>query len=245
MRVLGVQLDTTEEFQIKGFGIVSTDVATVTVDTGVTYVGSTRIAKVTTKNLDTTLAADYISGTDEGTANEWVYIYMDDSGSMKLADDAPDYHDTDGTTAGTKYYFKNGTDYWRFVDIIYLDENQYIRPLFQNDDLIMWAIPRQKTITVSAGVWANIPGVSDDVPPVSNMAILGLAASQSSATCGVWVRPKDSTWSTNYQNGVLGYTGPVAGQRICMTDSSQAIQYQNDGSDATTAISVEGFYFKR
>lgn len=173
-RVLGIQLSTNEDFNIKGFELVTNDPNTITIDSGVCYVGATRIEKTAVNNLNVGTASDYINGASERGTSKWVYIYIDDSGSIKLDDSAPDYHDTDGNTTGIKYYFKNGTDYWRLILPMRLNAtgSGNIIYIHQSDKKINYDNPITNTPVDSSqsDTLYNTIDCSSYVPAVSRMA---------------------------------------------------------------------------
>lgn len=119
-----------------------------------------------------------------------------------------------------------------------------------NDITIMWDVPLNETTTVSSAAWSAALDCSSSMPSISTLGIFGLASQQSATQVGIWIRPQGSTWSTNDANGITTFGTSanemiISGQRICMTDSSQQIQYYNHTGDTTTEVSVEGFQFIR
>lgn len=126
LRVTGVQLSTSEDYQLKGMELNWGNGDIISTDAGVVYVGTTRVKETTFTNLNLGTAADYITGISERGANKFIYVYIDSTGSVKLDDSAPDYADTDGNTTGILRYFKNGTDYWRCLGAVLTDASQYV-----------------------------------------------------------------------------------------------------------------------
>ena len=255
-RVLSVQIATQEDFVLNGFNVVTNDPNVVTFDPGIYYVGATRINKVAQIVLNVGTAGNYINGASERATSTWIYMYGDDSGNIKFDDDAPDYHDTDGNTAGIKYYFKNGSDYWRFLVPIRLNAtgSGNITPFWQQDNKIMWDTPAVITTSVSAGAWSGATSCSVAMPPMAKIGIFGLMVNETGASdAGIFIKPNGSFWTSGFvatSNGI--YIGvstqsnvATAGQRLCAVDSSQQIQYGNNAADDTTSIGVEGYIFQR
>lgn len=258
-RVLGVQLATNEDFYIAGFEGVTSDANYITMDTGVVYVGSTRVEKIATTALNVGTAANYVNGASERTTDDWIYVYVNNTGSMKLDNNPPDYHDTDGNAVGIKYYFKNGTDYWRFLFPVRLNATGLgeIDYFYQQDGAYMWDIPVEVTTTVSDAAWSGALDCSASIPPMSTYALFALSASDNAAVCGIWLRPNGSTLYSNpdgsgtSQSGGL-YTSSggassdqITGQLWCNTDGDQKIQYWNNTGDSSTVVTVRGFKFHR
>ncbi len=252
-RVLNVQIATQEDFVLNGFNVVTNDPDGVTFDPGIYYVGSTRVNKIAQIELNVGTAGDYINGASERATSTWIYVYGDDSGNIKLDDSAPDHHDTSGNTVGIKYYFKNGSDYWRFLVPIRLNATgsgniNYFR---QQDNQIMWDIPVNEATATSVDAWSTAVDCSSSMPPMSTMGIFGIYAESTDTTNAMFIRPNGSTWSEDKENGIYatmsgGISANIAGQRKCATDASQQIQHYDDiGNTPVIAIDVEGFYFVR
>ena len=125
-RVLGVQLETDEDFYKSGLGLLYHSTTAFSVDTGVVYNGATRIAKTTATNIGLNTAGDYVTGASENAASKAIYVYVNPTGVFKLDDTAPDYHDTDGNTAGVKNYYKSGTTYYKLIGIVSTDASSQV-----------------------------------------------------------------------------------------------------------------------
>ena len=260
-RTLAISLGGSDDFYIKGLGLLW-DLATdrMSADTGVVYVGTTRIAKVARTGLNVGTASDYINGASERAVSTWIYVYVNDEGSIKLDNNAPDYHDTDGNTTGIKYYFKNGTDYWRIIAEVRLNAtgSGNIGGFYESGDGrdVMHNIPINITTTVSAAAWSAATSCATAMPSTSTMGIFGMHVAQTTgggADAGVWIRPNGSTWAasgggvaTGAENGIYIQAGDtpnqaIGGQRWCMTDTSQRIQYYNEDTTDEQDIDVEGY----
>lgn len=121
-RVTSISLGEQDDKYIKGLNLLWTATDRLSVDSGVTYVGSSRVAKTTATGLNVGTAGDYVTGVSERGTSKWIYVYAKSDGSIKLDDTAPSYHDYSGTTVGTKYYLKDASDnYWRILGRIRLD----------------------------------------------------------------------------------------------------------------------------
>jgi hypothetical protein len=254
-RTLSISLGGNDDFVINGLKLLW-DGATdrFSVDAGVVYVNTTRVAKTSAVGLNVGTAGNYINGASERATDTWIHVYADTDGNIKLDDNAPDYHDASGNTTGVKHYFKNGSDYWRYIGSVRLDAvgSGNIRGFWWqgtgNDITIMLDVPVSVTTTTSNGVWSSAVDCSDGIPPTSELGIFGMYARDDDAARGVWIRPNGTTWATGEENGIYAASATpnyIAGQRICATDSSQQIQNYNDVNDDGTGIDVEGYYFSR
>ncbi len=121
-----------------------------------------------------------------------------------------------------------------------------ISAAFQFMNRFMYDIPRELTTTVSVGTWSAAEDCSASIPTGVRVGIFSLFSHEETAgDAGIWIRPNGSTWATHDANGLFvdSYSSQsgVGGQRICMTDSSQQIQYRNDWANNITKIDVEGF----
>lgn len=118
LRVMGVQLSTSEDFYLKGMKLYPSTLTAISADAGVVYNGTTRIAKTSATILTLSTAADWWDGgvdTYAGGAG-WVYIGVNSTGSIKfIGANAPNRHDTSGNTIGTLYYWYDGSAYWRVI----------------------------------------------------------------------------------------------------------------------------------
>ena len=121
LRVTGVSLGTNDDFYIKGMELLWTAIDRISLDSGVVYSGVTRVGKTTTTGLNIGTASDYITGASERGVSKFLYVYSDNTGSIKLDDNAPDYHDIVGNTVGKLYYYKYGTAYWRVLGAVRLN----------------------------------------------------------------------------------------------------------------------------
>lgn len=145
-----------------------------------------------------------------------------------------------------------GTTYRRYIGSVYNDAGNDISNFFWfgngPDITIMWDVPIQITAVVSAGVWSGATSCAAAMPSSSTAAYFGVWAQHAGTQSAVWLKPNGSTGSINVEDAATLQTaanqvanGPV----LCLTDSSQQIQYYNDAGDAATAISVKGFIINR
>lgn len=179
-----------------------------------------------------------------------------DSGSSEKASTWYDIYavaDADATTftaiAAEQGVALSDATYYRYVGSAYNDSGSDLKNFYWygwgHHPLIMWDVPVSITTTLSAGAWSGATSLATGIPSSSTCAILGLYAFEGAgSTNAIWVRPNGSTWTTSTTNAVNAVNA-ISGQRICMTDSSQQIQYYNHGSDSATEITVEGCYINR
>lgn len=237
----------------RGFELVYGTTTSVTVNPGVLYNNTTLVNTTTTTPIDITVSGNYLTGARY--VSQWIYVGVKDASTIKLFATKDGgggsvaltwYADTSGNTAGTGYYLKNGTDYYRCIGAIRLNatESGEIEKFFQQGNTIMWDVPVELTTTSKTSWFALSCSVA--MPSISTCGIFGLSANETNAVSGVWIRPTGSTWSSNPEDGV-GAPGTAngdhatTGQRICMTDASQSIDYINTISD-NIFISLEGYY---
>ena len=193
-----------------------------------------------TATVDNT-AAD-VGGLDTGSvaADTWYAVYA--------------VADADATTFTLilSTSFTNPTNaaalYYKLIGVALTDATSDWLPYYWSgnghDVTIMWDVPLEETTTLSNGSWTSLD-LTSAMPSVSTLAILGLYA-QGPSTGAIWVRPNGSTLTTNFDNALYNNSGEiVGGQRFCMTDSSQVIEYQTIAATTGTRVSVEGFIFNR
>lgn len=260
-RTLSISLGVNDDFHISGMKLLYTATDRLSVDCGICYNGSTRLAKVDTTGLNVGTAGNYINGSSERGTNKDIYVYIDDSGSIKLDDDDPDYHDTSGTTTGTKHYFLNGSDYWRFLGQVHLDGtgSGNVIPFDMtgenNTVTVMYTTPPHITGTVPASATWTTLSCDNLVPPTSTLGIFGLAVGNGGGnSVSLFIRPKDTSWTLDTGSSIGGTSnssiaGPdTASQRHCATDEDQEIEYYLDTSPAGSewvSINMEGYVYNR
>jgi hypothetical protein len=228
--------------------------ATVTIGVGeVTCWNAAKTIKRMRRNTATvtiTLPASGASGDSLDTGNAavstWYHVYA-------VADaDATTFTGICSASASAP----TGYTYYRYLGSFYNNAADNISAFYWDGTgsrvFIMWDVPIQITTTVSAGAWSAATSCSTGMPSTSTFAYFGMEARDSDAgTTGTWIRPNGSTWSTDRANGIAGVdsasggTTYAAGARLVMTDSSQQIQYYNDGGDSFTEIMLCGFYINR
>lgn len=208
--------------------------------------GVQRFRENTSTTTVTNTSSD-VGGLDTGSlaADTWYYIYaVADADStnftaiMSVSASAP-------TNAAALYY--------KLIGCALTDADSDWLPYFWSgngsDITVMWDVPMNETTTVSAAAWSSALDCSSSIPSISTMGIFGLHAEDDATVSAIYIRPNGSTWSATYVHGIqiqtTGAASAISGQRICMTDSSQQIQYYNDTGDSATGINVEGFIFVR
>jgi len=141
----------------------------------------------------------------------------------------------------------SGAIYYKKIFSVRNDGSSNILKFFQQGNIVMWDVPISITTSVSAGSWSSALSCAAAMPAISRLGIFGLRAEGDSGNDNalVSIRPNGSTWGTGLENGIYvrtaGTTNKVAGQRMCMTDATQQIQYYNYSDVDATAISVEGY----
>jgi hypothetical protein len=130
LRTLQISL-AVEDFYIKGMEliVVSPDAENVTVDAGVCYAGSSRVEKTVQTCLTITDANDWWDGATDTLSGQWNYVGVNGDGDIKyLGEAGPDYADTSGNQNGAlRYWYDSaGTEYWRVIGAVSMDNNNNI-----------------------------------------------------------------------------------------------------------------------
>ncbi len=225
---------------------------------GALFHGVTGVNVATTTVLTLATAGDWASGSvvTYGGGAGWCYVGVTNTASETnkgvylLGNAPPNRSDIVGNASGTLLYrYEPATStYYRIIGafrIATTDRVQYTQ--FQSGDTIMWDIPINVATAHSQNAWSASTSCATAMPAISKRGIFGLLSySTNEAEAYVFIRPNGSTWSTNKSNSVGievsgGVNMKVGGQRICMTDSSQQIQYYTL-SDDVIRIDVEGYY---
>ena len=248
-RTLTVTLKTAEDFYLKGMIIHCDNTkGEISSDSGIVRHGSTLLGKSAFTNLTVATATDWHDGVVDTGSAVFYYIGINPSGDIKfLGNNPPNIHDTDENTDGILYYWDDGTTHWRVLGQIKVDASNNTLVHFQQGNKVRWDVP----VSIASGggslsdnAWSSATSCSSAIPTTSELGVFGLAAVDAgSSPAGVWIRPNNTTWSTNTQNGVYSNAtdaGPT-GQRDCMTDGSQQIQYFNNTGDSDFAIDVESY----
>ena len=247
-----------EDFYIKGMEleIISLDVL-VTMDAGVLYHGSTRIEKSSKTAIRIDAGTDWWDGAvDTYTTAGWAYVGLDNTGAVKfIGDNPPNVIDTDLNTDGdVKRYWNDGSKTWRVIGAVPISNDVVTQSMFQQGDFVMWDVPQHVASAISDAVWSSAVDCSLAVPDISERAVFGLYVNDNAIGAGVWIRPNGTSWAQepsvaggdNSENGITVQIGSgsasISGQRECMLDSSQQIQYFNNAGDLNTQIDVEGFW---
>jgi len=252
-RVLSISLGTSDDFYSRGFRLLwDLAIDRLSVDSGVCYVGTTRIAKTSTTGLTISTAGDYISGSSDRTTEDFIFVYVDNEGNIKMDIIPPNRHDTAGNTVGILYYYYDGTEYWRVIGEFYLNAtgSGNINGFYDLDGReVMHNIPLSVAGSgdLTPGEWTLAIACIKGIPDTSTLGIFGLECYDGDSESGTYIRPGGSNWTTNHSNGVYaeaGGTDPggISGQRRCATDSSQKIDcYIEAGDDSHSNVYVEGY----
>ncbi len=195
----------------------------------------------------------WIGGSAADNASTWIYVYVFNSGdvaSFNFSTTAPNAINSSGDTGGRPKWFNTGGTSYRCIGAIRNDSNKNIASFNMVGNLTIWDGPISLTTAVSDNAWATL-SCSAGIPEISALGIFGLYGEEDTAgnIQGIWIRPHGTTWftdpSTHFANGVTGIdtagTTRGSGQRECMTDGSQQIDYFNHTGDSATEVSVEGY----
>lgn len=234
---------------INGVTLTYTDSNTITVGTGeiVCSDGSVQRFRKNTATFTIDLSANSVTAGvdvvgDVDKASSWFHIYAN--------------ADADATTftgcASTSSSNPTGVTYYKYIGSVYNDSGQDLDVWYWagdgNDVTVMWDVPVQVTNTPNNG-WSGATSVR--APFSSVLGIFGLTATETAAgtQAEVYIRPNGSNWPASVENGIYVYdtnSGTIqsGGQRWCMMDSSQQIQYNSTGANSMT-IDIEGYVFQR
>lgn len=136
----------------------------------------------------------------------------------------------------------------RLIGYAFTDADSDLLKSYQFMNRFMYDIPVNMTTTnPGTGTWSSALDCSAAIPSGVRMGIFGLYTKAAAAAnaIAVYIRPNGSTWAAQKENGITFQETPsksyISGQRTCMTDSSQQIQYYVYGTTADVTIDVEGF----
>lgn len=266
-RTLSISLGGNDDYVVKGMEIRADNATICSADAGVVYHGTTRIKKVVGTNLTLATAGNWWDGAVDNYATDgFCFIGVDSDGGIKfLGANPPNRVDTAGNTVGKKHYWYDGTKYWRVIGEIEINSSgsdsirRHIWYGSGNDYKIVKDVPLVMSTTISSGVWTDGSTLAQGdcstlIPGTSTCGIFSVGLSMLTDTNNgdLWMRPKGSTWITTTRVGSLhlsanfaaGAAG-VSGQRICMTDTSQKINYQTTAAVNAMTIYVEGYFGER
>ena len=248
-RTTSLSVSSPEDFTIKGYYVLSSDNEAVSVDPGVTYVGSTRVVKTAITALRVGTATDWHDGVADAAATAWWYIGAKSTGDIKwLGANPPNIHDTSENTNGNLYYYDDGTNHWRIIGVIRMNSAGHIDHMVQSGDTYTHGLPPSLTTTIST-TWKKLD-CSAGMPQIAKRGKFGLYSNDTAnSPAGIWIKPLGSAWGTAFADGIYIDTAAsppkIAGQRWCPTnissDTDQVIEYINDVGDDNTEIRAEGF----
>jgi len=218
------------------------------INSGTLYHATTSVDKATGTILTLATASDWSSGSTVTITSNWNYIGSSATGQIVFSGNLPPNRttstDTSPDTPGTKYYSYDGTTYWRVIGAVRENGSSQIPKYYQNNDIIMWDIPVSITTSTSVSAWSGAVSCSAGLPPISTLGIFGETCADAGGALGrMWIRPNNSTWSTDAENGITAdaTNNGVSAQRYCATDSLQQIQHQESSLVDSVAIDCEGY----
>jgi hypothetical protein len=253
-------LDRALQHTIRGLTLTHTsdDVITVGIGEVTCYNAAGTIKRMRQRTTTTTVdfTAAGVGGIDSGSARDdssWFEIYA--------------VADADATTF-TAIAAKQGTGlsdvtYYRYIGSVYNDASDNIKNFYWfgygDNPLIMWDVPvNVVSLDPAEQAWSGAISCSTAMPSTSIYAIFGIAAGMTNTEARwVAIRPNGSTWithsdATGNADSTSGGSSAqeIGGQRSCLTDSSQQIQYYcddsfNNAAINTLVINVEGFHINR
>ena len=243
-RVTTVSLGISDDRYLEGMDLAWVTSEKLSIDTGVVYVGSTRVSKTSQVQLNITTAGDYIGGASQQGTSKWLYVYVGDEGNIDFYATAPNYHDATGNTAGKKYYYKYGTEYLRCLGAIRLNAtgSGEITKFYMIRNFVKYDPGVSVTVALSAATWTSLPCTAA-IPPISTLGLFGCYIDHEASTTALYLRPTSGIGQTAYGSGnsIIGYS-LAASELLCPTNPSQSIDYYNLAGDSAIAITVDGYY---
>ncbi len=158
LRTTSLEISSPEDFEIRGYYVLSSDNEAVSIDSGVVYAGTTRVEKTSVTPLRTVTTTDWWDSTKDADANGWLYIGVKNTGDIKwIGYIAPDYHDTSGNQQGNLYYWKDtSSNYWRVIGVVRMTAAGDISHMIQRGNTLVHGVPVTLTTTESAAVWKGL-----------------------------------------------------------------------------------------
>lgn len=240
----------TPDIIARDFELVYSNTTQVVVNPGILMHGTTQVSKTATTTLVLGTAADWWDGATDSYAGGagWCYIGVRETGAIKLLGaNPPDVADTSHNTDGNKYYWHDGTNYWRVLGAIRVNTSDLITVRFLQRGAWVY-LDNYPTIAsaVSAGSWSAATSCSSAVPGISRYAVFGVLAADNDTLAQIWIKAEGADGSTNDNNSVYTYESAsggigVGGELTSAMDSSQQISYRNHTGDASTQILVKAY----
>ncbi len=240
-------LDRALQYYIRGCTLTRTSATVITVSIGeVVCSNGAGTIKRMRQNVATTtmdMAVVGVGGIDSGSAeviSTWYDIYS-------VADANATTFTAIAAQQGTAL---SDVTYYRYIGSAYNNAAGDLQNFYWfgygNNPIVMWDVPISITTVLSSAAWSGATSCSAAMPSSSTLAVFGLYEGDGPGSFPrIFIRPNGSTWSTSHANSIMNSSQYAGGQRMCITDSSQQIQYYNDVNDNATEIMVEGFYISR
>ena len=238
----------------RGFELVWDGPPQVLINPGTLYNGTTQVDLTSQTHVEVTTNGDWIDGSakDYSGGAGWANVYVGTtSAAIYFDENDPNSADTSGNTAGTKYYYTTGGNYYRWIGAVRINTSNQVAAVFiQQNGFVEWANVVSVNTTVYDDVWSAAVSCSSAMPAFSTFAKFKLSVQKNAGMVAVTLRPFGIN-STSYTtaNGVLMYTGDnsLAVSTIidCATDSSQQISIQHHNNPGTVDVSVVGYYIDR
>lgn len=241
-RILSISLGNAEDQFRQGFILTVVTPATLTVNPGVVFHGTTRIEKTADITLDLGTAADWATGTSGRATSTKGYVVINSIGSIKLAVTAPTLTDTSGNSAGELRYSVINSVKWRVLNWFFMNSNG--SGDIENQGFGKWSdtyLPGDiiqkvtKSIIVPVNVTATF--TTDDTPPLYSEGdeIASQVFTPVSATSTITI--EFDTWGTGSAENIalLIWINDATG-----SDEALAVRLNNSGPSnrfASTSIS--------
>lgn len=247
LRVTSVNLSSIyEDFTIRGYNLtcITTD-DTLSIDPGVLYNGSYRVAKTSTVGLHLDTATDWWDGVvDTYTSPDWCYVGCDNTGNIRFLGNNPGNRaDTSGNTAGILRYYYDGTKYWRLIGAVSVDATNNISFGFnQYGSEVTFHSQMQDVYGTTSAAWSTLE--LTNVPATSRIAKITLLQTSGGSE---WITVRESG-RTNSQGisvssllSVGGITGRGGTYVEVSTNSSQQIDWTDRATAGSTLIWTVGY----
>ena len=221
----------------RGFEIApyAVDATAIIINAGVLNHGSTKISKTSNTTLTFATAADWWDGAADTYAGGagWCYVGADVSGNIKLLGaNPPDKADSAGNTDGTKYYWYDGSLYWRVIGAIRVDTDDKVGlEMHQTGNFVAMDVAN---FTFNSAAFTDI-SLAAYVPAISRLVSMGVDENSQGT---VYIRPNGSAFATGIYCGILSQSLVIG---LVMTDATQVVEAKNSGA-GNSHLKLVGYY---
>lgn len=234
-----------------GYGSSGT---TIVVNAGVLAHETTEVRKTADTTLTLATAGDWLdeSAYSYAGGQDWVYVYSDNAGNIKLEETAPTLADTSGNTAGNLMYHLETATYWRVIGAAYVSNtNKLAWPWTQvGNEVIYWVDCEgsdptgDSTVILDEGnttSWTDVtvtflPSLSNPIP------LLFGQHTGDSGSVSIRTNGDSLTYGVEFYNYTAYQTLPCIYMPV---DSNKKIEYKSKNGQAKLSLWARGFKWNR